>query len=187
MKLGYQDTGSWTLLKSTPLERRKAAWLYAQFVTAKTVSLKKLLTGLTPIRDSDLRSAAMTEAAPRLGGLVEFYTSPARTAWTPTGTNVPDYPRLAQLWWPNVANAVSGAVTPQQAMDTLAAEQDRVLERLERSMPGECAPKLNPEEDAQVWFDRPGAPKPPLADEKPPGETVPYDQLIDAWRAGRVR
>jgi glycerol transport system substrate-binding protein len=187
MKLGYQDAGSWTLLKSTPLERRKAAWLYAQFVTAKTLSLKKLQVGLTPIRDSDLRSAAMAELAPRLGGLVEFYTSPARTAWTPTGTNVPDYPRLAQLWWPNVANAVSGAVTPQQAMDTLAAEQDRVLERLERSMPGECAPKLNPEEDAQVWFDRPGAPKPPLADEKPPGETVPYDQLIDSWRAGRVR
>ena len=31
MKLGYQDCGSWTMLKSTPLERRKAAWLYAQF------------------------------------------------------------------------------------------------------------------------------------------------------------
>ena len=31
MKLGYQDAGSWTLLESTPLERRKAAWLYAQF------------------------------------------------------------------------------------------------------------------------------------------------------------
>ena len=45
MKLGYQDAGSWTLLKSTPLERRKAAWLYAQFVTSKTVSLKKSHVG----------------------------------------------------------------------------------------------------------------------------------------------
>ncbi|NNJ79615.1 MAG: carbohydrate ABC transporter substrate-binding protein, partial [Xanthomonadales bacterium] len=36
MKLGYQDAGSWTFMKSTPLERRKAAWLYAQFVTSKT-------------------------------------------------------------------------------------------------------------------------------------------------------
>jgi glycerol transport system substrate-binding protein len=83
MKLGYQDTGSWTLLSSTPLERRKAAWLYAQFVTAKTVSLKKTLVGLTPFRDSDIRSQAMTDLAPKLGGLVEFYRSPARTAWTP--------------------------------------------------------------------------------------------------------
>ena len=32
MKLGYQDVGSWTLLKSTPDDRAKAAWLYAQFV-----------------------------------------------------------------------------------------------------------------------------------------------------------
>jgi glycerol transport system substrate-binding protein len=95
MKLGYQDTGAWTLLESTPLERRKAAWLYAQFVVSKTVSLKKTLVGLTPIRESDLAAQAMTEAAPRLGGLVEFYRSPARVAWTPTGSNVPDYPKLA--------------------------------------------------------------------------------------------
>jgi glycerol transport system substrate-binding protein len=187
MKLGYQDTGAWTFLESTPLDRRKAAWLYAQFVVAKTVSLKKTLVGLTPIRDSDLASEAMSEAAPRLGGLVEFYRSPARTAWTPTGTNVPDYPKLAQLWWPNVADAVSGAVTPQAAMDALAAQQDRVLERLERAgIQGECGPKLNPEEDPAVWLSRPGAPKPKLENEKPQGETVPYDALIQAWREGRA-
>ena len=40
MKLGYQDAGSWTLFKSTPVERRKAAWLYAQFVS-KTCSKEK--------------------------------------------------------------------------------------------------------------------------------------------------
>ena len=37
-KLGYQDAGSWTLFKSTPVDRRKAAWLYAQFVVSKTVT-----------------------------------------------------------------------------------------------------------------------------------------------------
>ncbi len=184
MKLGYQDAGAWTLLASTPLERRKAAWLYAQFVVSKTVSLKKTLVGLTPIRDSDLRSAAMTEAAPRLGGLVEFYRSPARTLWTPTGTNVPDYPKLAQLWWPNVANAVSGAVSAQEAMDTLARDQDRVLERLQRAgIQGDCGPELNPEVDPEEWLARPGAPKARLADEKPPGKTVPYDELVADWGA----
>ncbi len=35
MKLGYQDVGSWTLLKSTPDDRAKAAWLYAQFVVVQ--------------------------------------------------------------------------------------------------------------------------------------------------------
>ena len=35
------------LLKNTPLNRKKAAWLYAQFVVSKTVSLTKTLIGLT--------------------------------------------------------------------------------------------------------------------------------------------
>ena len=188
MKLGYQDAGSWTLLSSTPLDRRKAAWLYAQFVTSKTVSLKKTLIGLTPIRESDINSDAMTDIAPRLGGLVEFYRSPARTAWTPTGTNVPDYPKLAQLWWANVANAVSGEVTPQGAMDALASEQDRVLERLQRhGVLGECGPELNEERGAAYWLAQPGAPKPKLDKEKPQGETVAYSELIEAWREGRAR
>ena len=184
MKLGYQDTGAWTLLSSTPLERRKAAWLYAQFVTSKTVSLKKTLVGLTPFRDSDIRSQAMTDMAPNLGGLVEFYRSPARTAWTPTGTNVPDYPKLAQLWWANVANAVSGQVSAQAAMDSLAQQQDRVLERLQQhGTLGECGPRLNEERDAEYWFSQPGAPKPALDNEKPQGETVDYETLLSSWTA----
>ena len=184
MKLGYQDTGAWTLLKSTPLARRQAAWLYAQFVTAKTVSLKKTLIGLTPIRDSDIRSQAMTDMAPRLGGLVEFYRSPARTAWTPTGTNVPDYPKLAQLWWANVANAVSGESSAQAAMDSLAEQQDKVLARLQRhGVQGECGPQLNEPRDPAYWLGQPGAPKPKLADEKPQGKTVAYDELIKSWQS----
>jgi glycerol transport system substrate-binding protein len=133
MKLGYQDCGSWTLMTSTPLERRKAAWLFAQFCVAKTTSLKKAHVGLTPIRDSDIRHESFTERAPKLGGLVEFYRSPARVAWTPTGTNVPDYPKLAQLWWQNVGEAVSGEVTVSRAMDNLAREQDRVLQRIDKT------------------------------------------------------
>lgn len=186
MKLGYQDAGSWTLLKSTPLERRKAAWLYAQFTVAKTVSLKKTLVGLTPIRESDINSQAMTDVAPKLGGLVEFYRSPARVQWTPTGTNVPDYPKLAQLWWQNVAEAVTGEKTPQQAMDTLAGAMDRVLQRLERAkIGGDCAPKLNAKQDPSVWFAKEGSPKAKLANEKPQGETVSYDALIQSWQAAR--
>ena len=188
MKLGYQDCGSWTLLKSTPMKRRKAAWLYAQFTVSKTVSLKKTLVGLTPIRESDLKSQAMTDAAPKLGGLVEFYRSPARVAWTPTGTNVPDYPKLAQLWWANVAEAVSGERTPQEAMDNLAKQQDRVFQRLERAkVQGECGPKLNKPRDPEYWLKQPGSPKPKLDNEKPRGETVDYDQLAQAWREGRVK
>ncbi|WP_369601210.1 extracellular solute-binding protein [Hahella sp. SMD15-11] len=83
MKLGYQDAGSWTFLRQTPDERRKAAWLYAQFTVSRTVSLKKTLVGLTPIRKSDIDSDVMTERAPYLGGLVEFYRSGGETCGPP--------------------------------------------------------------------------------------------------------
>ena len=186
MKLGYQDAGAWTMFKSTPLERRKAAWLYAQFTVSKTVSLKKFLVGLTPVRESDIDSPHITKEAARFGGLIEFYRSPARVAWTPTGTNVPDYPKLAQLWWQNVSLAGTGEKTPQQAMDKLAADMDDVLARLERAGMAACAPKLNPETDADAWLKKPGSPKAKLANEKPRGITVPYEQLLSAWKAGRV-
>ena len=189
MKLGYQDVGSATLLKSTPVDRRKAAWLYLQFIVSKTVSLKKSHVGLTFIRESDIWDKSFTERAPKLGGLIEFYRSPARVEWTPTGNNVPDYPKLAQLWWQNIGDASSGAKTPQAAMDSLAAAQDSVMERLERSgAQGQCGPKLNPKKTAEYWYDKSAkdgnvAPQRKLANEKPKGETVDYDTLIKSWPA----
>jgi len=182
-KLGYQDAGSWTLMSNTPADRAKAAWLYAQFVTSKTVDVKKSHTGLTFIRESTIQHPSFTERAPKLGGLVEFYRSPARTQWSPTGTNVPDYPKLSALWWQNIGDAAAGSKTPQQAMDALCKAQEDVLARLEeQGVQGDIGPKLNPEEPAQVWFDRPGAPKPKLANEDPAPETVDYDTLIKSWQ-----
>jgi len=189
MKLGYQDAGSATLLKSTPPDRRKAAWLYLQFIVSKTVSLKKSHVGLTFIRESDIWDKSFTERAPKLGGLIEFYRSPARVQWTPTGNNVPDYPKLAQLWWQNIGDASSGSKTPQAAMDALAAAQDSVMERIEKSgVQGACGPKLNKKEKPEFWFakaekDKTIAPQRKLANEKPKGETIDYDALIKSWPA----
>ena len=186
MKLGYQDVGSWTFMKSTPEKRRLAAWLYAQFTVSKTVSLEKTIAGLTPIRESDINSEEMTEMAPKLGGLVEFYRSPARVQWSPTGTNVPDYPKLAQLWWQYIAQAASGEATPQEALDGLADAQDNVMARLERAnVQPNCGPKLNKPRDPQYWLDQPGAPKPKLANEKPQGETIAYKELLKTWDNAR--
>jgi glycerol transport system substrate-binding protein len=183
-KLGYQDAGSWTFLRSTPDDRRDAAWLYAQFVTSKSVSLTKSIRGLTFIRESDINSDYFTENADRYGGLIEFYRSPARTQWSPTGTNVPDYPKLAQLWWENIAPAVSGEVSAQEAMDNLAEAQDDILSRLERAgVGGDCGPRLNEERDAEYWYDQPGAPVPELADERGEPATIPYDELVAQWEA----
>ncbi len=184
-KLGYQDAGSWTMFKSTPVDRRKAAWLYAQFTVSKSVSLKKSHVGLTIIRDSDIRHESFTKRASKLGGLVEFYRSPDRVNWTPTGVNVPDYPKLAQLWWQQIGDVNSGAFTPQQAMDRLASEMDQVMGRMQRADEGNqtyggCGPRLNDEKDAAAWLGKGGA-KAKLANEKPQGETIAYDELVKRW------
>jgi glycerol transport system substrate-binding protein len=67
-------------------------------------------------------------------------------------------------------------------MDSLAEQMDDVLGRLERAGMQNCPPKLNPVKEAKSWFDAPGAPHPKLANEKPKGETVPYEQLLQAWK-----
>ena len=183
MKVGYQDAGSWTLMESTPVDRAQAAWLYAQFVTSKTVDVKKSHVGLTFIRESTIQHQSFTDRAPKLGGLIEFYRSPARVQWSPTGTNVPDYPKLAQLWWQNIGDASSGAKTAQEALDSLCAEQEKVMERIERAgVQGDLGPKMNEPQDAQVWLDAPGSPVARLDNEKPQGETVAYDELIKSWQ-----
>ena len=183
MKVGYQDAGSWTLMESTPVDRAQAAWLYAQFVTSKTVDVKKSHVGLTFIRESTIQHQSFTDRAPKLGGLIEFYRSPARVQWSPTGTNVPDYPKLAQLWWQNIGDASSGAKTAQEALDSLCAEQEKVMERIERAgVQGDLGPKMNEPQDAQVWLDEPGSPVARLDNEKPQGETVAYDELIKSWQ-----
>jgi glycerol transport system substrate-binding protein len=185
-KLGYQDAGSWTLFKSTPVDRRKAAWLYAQFVVSKTVDVKKSHVGLTFIRESTIDHQSFTDRAPKLGGLVEFYRSPDRVLWSPTGVNVPDYPKLAQIWWQQIGDVNSGAFTPQEAMNRLATEMDLVMSRMQAAdekaeIYGGCGPRLNPEIDPEVWLAKPGSPKQKV-DEKPQGQTISYDELIKRWQ-----
>ncbi|MEM6825446.1 MAG: carbohydrate ABC transporter substrate-binding protein, partial [Pseudomonadota bacterium] len=169
-------------------DRAQAAWLYAQFVTSKTVDVKKSHVGLTFIRDSSVNHESFTERAPKLGGLVEFYRSPDRVAWSPTGINVPDYPKLAQIWWQQIGDVNSGAFTPQEAMDRLAEEMDITMARMQQAdeaagVYGGCGPRLNEAQDASFWLDQPGSPKAKLENEKPQGETVNYDELVARWQA----
>ena len=187
MKLGYQDAGSWTILKSTPDDRAKAAWLYAQFVVSKTVDVKKSQVGLTFIRDSTVRHESFTERAPKLGGLVEFYRSPDRVRWSPTGINVPDYPKLAQLWWQQIGDVNSGSFTPQEAMDRLAGEMEQVMARMEaadkaNNTYGGCGPRLSEPKDPSEWLGKEDGPKAKLENEKEPGETLAYEDIVKRWQ-----
>ena len=173
--------------RTPTIEANDAAGSNSNSYSSGPTSLKKSITGLTFIRDSDIRSDYFTQNANKYGGLIEFYRSPARVAWTPTGNNVPDYPKLAQLWWKNVATAVTGEKTAQGAMDNLAKEMDQVMGRLQRAGMKNCAPRLNPEGDPAKWLSADHAPWKKLDNERPKGETVAYDKLLAAWKEGRVR
>ena len=47
---------------------------------------------------------------------------------------------------------------------------------------GGCGPRLNKEVDPAVWLNKAGSPKAKLANEKPKGETVDYDELVKRWK-----
>ncbi len=101
--------------------------------------------------------------------------------------NVPDYPKLAQLWWQNIGDAMSGAKTPKEALDGLCQAQEQVLERLERAaragvLAEEFAPALNEPRDPEYWLSQEGSPKAQLADEDPQPVTVSYDELVKSWQ-----
>ena len=158
---GYQDAGSWTLFNSTPVDRRKAAWLYAQFVVSKTVDVKKSHVGLTFIRDSTVRDKSFTERAPKLGGLIEFYRSPDRVAWTP------DRHQRARLSEARPAllgehrrrqfrrvHAAAGHGPPGRRRWTRSWPACRRWTRRTNVYHG-CGPRLNPEKDPSKWLSKP--------------------------------
>jgi glycerol transport system substrate-binding protein len=51
----------------------------------------------------------------------------------------------------------------------------------------QCPPKLNDKKDAGQWLSNNAAPWAKLANEKPKGETVAYEKLLQAWKEGRVK
>jgi glycerol transport system substrate-binding protein len=178
MKVGYQDVGSWTIPKLTKGDARKAAWLWAQFCTSKSVALKKFNVGKTPIRESTVNSAYWNKHEGELGGLITFYKSPVEDQWTDTGLNVPNYPLLAEQWWKQIAQAVSGGKTVEQAMNDLASIQNSLMGRLRME---EYSPELNEPRSREYWLNEPGAPKA----ERPPEDpvTMPYDELVQQWQS----
>ena len=180
MKIGYQDAGSWTIPQNVEGPNRAMAWLWAQFAVSKTVAVDKFIAGVTPIRTSTVFSDYLEEHIEEYGGLVEFYRSKDMKLWTDTGLNVPDYPQLSGIWWQNIAEAIEGEVTPQQAMDAIALQMDIAMGQMDMA---QFSPVLNEEQPAEYWLEQPGAPKA----ERPPEIplTVPYDGLIAHWERER--
>jgi glycerol transport system substrate-binding protein len=187
MKIGYQDQGSWTIPVSTRGDKRAASWLWAQFCVSKSVTLKKFLIGGTPIRKSTIFSDYLTEHIDEYGGIIEFYRSSDEKKWTGSSRNVPYYPGMSQLWWKNIAKAITGKYTAQQAMDTLAEQQDSMMANLKLKS---YRPKLNKKTTGNYWLNRPGkltSESPKEYRPRPRPVTVQYEVLLKQWENKGVR
>lgn len=182
MKVGYQDAGSWTIPVMVTGPRRAMAWIWAQFAVSKTVEVDKFIAGVTSVRASTVFSDYLTDHIHEYGGLVEFYRSSEEYKWTGTGLNVPDYPLLSNYWWPEIAQAIEGDITPQQAMDNIAEQMDNAMSQMQMSR---FSPKLNPSQSPNYWLAQSGSPK----TERPPQQpvTVAYDELLLQWETERER
>jgi glycerol transport system substrate-binding protein len=78
---------------------------------------------------------------------------------------------------------MSGAKSPQEALDALCEAQEKVMERIERAgVQGDIGPKLNEPQDPEYWYAQPGSPVAKLANEDEEPRTVGYDELIKSWQ-----
>ena len=129
MKLGYQDAGSWTLLKSTPGRPPQGGLaLCCSSSTSKTVSLKKSHVGLTFIRESDIWDKSFTERAPQARRPDRVLPLAGPRA---VDADRQQRARIIRSW--RSSGGRTSAMPPRaprprrQAMDALAAAQDDVL------------------------------------------------------------
>jgi len=72
-------------------------------------------------------------------------------------------------------------------MNRLAEEMDITMARMQQAdeaanVYGGCGPRLNEPKDEAEWLGKGGA-KAKLANEKPAGQTVNYDELVARWAA----
>ena len=77
---------------------------------------------------------------------------------------MPDYPKLAQIWWQQIGDVNSGAFTPQEAMDRLAEEMDVTMARFQQAdeaanVYGGCGPRLSEPKDPLEWLGKEGRPE----------------------------
>ena len=72
-------------------------------------------------------------------------------------------------------------------MDNLAEEMDQAMLSLASAGMHRCAPRLNPKGDPKQWLSDFSAPRKKLENEKPRGQTISYDKLLQNWREWRVR
>ncbi|WP_159065028.1 ABC transporter substrate-binding protein [Thaumasiovibrio subtropicus] len=152
---GYRLSGNWTMPSSLTPDKKRAVWLWMQFVTSKSVALKKFQVSQSYVRESTLHSDLATSLDTALGGLVKLLRTFDEDAMLTESLEIHDYQTTVDQWW-QIENTLITQLTPPR--DVVS----KLIETLNES-------RLNASELSA----------PPLFKEER-GKTIDYRQLEQA-------
>jgi len=126
MVRGYWDAEGWAITEGS--KKKEATWLFAQFMTCKSVSVYKNLAGIMPIRYSTINSPQMMAHDEEWGGFMTLLQNPDFVNYN-AGTDElwPGFPDTNEPVSTAVAEAMGEGMTPKQMADLVAERLDAFL------------------------------------------------------------
>jgi glycerol transport system substrate-binding protein len=126
MVRGYWDAEGWAITEGS--KHKEAAWLFAQFMTSKSVSVYKNLAGIMPIRYSTINSKQMSAHDKEWGGIMSLLQNSDFVNYN-AGTDElwPGFPDTNEPVSTAVAEALGQKMSPQQMADLVAERLDFFL------------------------------------------------------------
>jgi glycerol transport system substrate-binding protein len=126
MVRGYWDAEGWAITEGS--KRKEAAWLFAQFFTAKSTDVYKNLAGIMPIRYSTINSKQMGAHDKEWGGIMSLLQNKDLVNYN-SGTDElwPGFPDTNEPVSTAVAEALGKGMDAQEMADLVAERMDAFL------------------------------------------------------------
>ena len=123
MVRGYWDTEGWIITEGS--KNKEATWLFAQFMTSKSVDVWKNLIGLMPQRYSSINSKQLMAHDEEWGGLISLYKNKDFTnGCAGTDEMWPGFPDTNEIVSTAVAEGMGKKMSPQEIADLVAERLD---------------------------------------------------------------
>jgi glycerol transport system substrate-binding protein len=126
MVRGYWDAEGWAITEGS--KHKEAAWLFAQFFTAKSTDVYKNLAGIMPIRYSTIKSKQMAAHDKEWGGIISLLQNSSFVDYN-AGTDElwPGFPDTNEPVSTAVAEALGKGMDAQEMADLVAERMDAFL------------------------------------------------------------
>ena len=141
---------------------------------SKENSMRDKILALSGVGLMALAAAAMPTAAQAADGSVTLSAEQWQAIQAQMAQDHKDIQDLKAALQASNQKATQAQATATQANETAKKADEKA------KVYGGCGPRLNPEKPASDWLGKGGA-KAKLANEKPKGETIAYDELIKRW------